>query len=211
MKNKKNVSPKKKFRLTAFIVTAVLCVAIVALGILYVSKLRMRTNAESSDNATTELTVSTEPITSAVSETTENTDELIQPQETDITSAPVTTEAQETEDFDFQVEDIKIKAFADSEGSHFKWSYSGNKYDGCLIKIEVTDGRSDYRDGVTVAATDRALLITGSIAKDVIGARITVYGSDGTELFSKTIGVENRTYTATAEPEGDVDISSLFA
>lgn len=124
MKNKKNISPEKKFRLTAFIVTAVLCVAIVALGILYVSKLRMRTNAESSDNTTTEQTVSTEPITSAVSETTENTDELIQPQETDITSAPVTTEAQETEDFDFQVEDIKIKAFADSEGSHFKWSYS---------------------------------------------------------------------------------------
>lgn len=124
MENKKNISPEKKFRLTAFIVTAVLCVAIVALGILYVSKLRMRTNAESSDNTTTEQTVSTEPITSAVSETTENTDELIQPQETDVTSAPVTTEAQETENFDFQVEDIKIKAFADSEGSHFKWSYS---------------------------------------------------------------------------------------
>ena len=74
MKNKKDISPEKKFRLTVFIVTAVLCVAIVALGILYVSKLRMRTNAESSDNTTTEQTVSTEPITSAVSETTENTE-----------------------------------------------------------------------------------------------------------------------------------------
>ncbi len=84
MKNKKDISPEKKFRLTVFIVTAVLCVAIVALGILYVSKLRMRTNAESSDNTTTEQTVSTEPITSAVSETTENTDELIQPQESNL-------------------------------------------------------------------------------------------------------------------------------
>lgn len=211
MKNKKSLSPEKKFRLTAFVVTAVLCAAIIVLGIIYVSTLRKRTNAESSDNIAAGQTVSAETTAVSVSETAKKTDESVRQPEKETASAPDAAETQENKASDFQADDIKIKVFTDNEGCHFKWSYSGNEYDECLIKIEITDGRSDYVDGVTTAVSTKSALVANGAAEDIVGARITVYGSDRTELFSKTIGVESRTYTAAAESDDDVDISSLFA
>ncbi len=206
-----NISDSK-FRTITFAVTAVICVAIIVIGIVYIANLRERSNVDHSEQ-TTGTTVSetkTPEITTPVTTTMPETTTLVE-----TTTAPETTEeaAFSSAEFDLDkltIEDIEIKAKTSEDGCIFRWKCEEEALKKCLISIEITDGRSDYRRAGMVPLSAKHFEATAGNAADAISARISVSKPDGTVIFVKTISIANNTY-AESSSTSRVDISSLFA
>lgn len=208
----KNVSDAK-FRTITIAVTAVICVAIIVIGVVYVTKLRERSNADYSEAQTTETTSETTTAeTTAIAETTTIAETTIVPESTEIseTTAETTIETAAFDVDSMTIDDIGIKAKASADGCVFRWKCEEDAMKNCVIGIEITDGRSDYKTAGKALLSAKRFDVTTEKAADTISARITVSKPDGTVIFVKSITVENNTYVQTTSTS-KIDISSLFA
>lgn len=216
----KNNLSDAKFRTITFAVTTVLCVAIIVVGVVYVAKLRERSNAGYSEQQTSETTTAetTTTVTTTLPETTtsETTTTAVETMKApEITTTPETTVETTTTTTGFNldtmtIDDIGIKAKSSEDGCIFRWKCTEDAMKKCLISFEITDGRSDYQSAGKVQLSAKHFEVTTGIAADAISARITVSKKDGAIIFVKTIPIENNTYVETTS-RGEVDISSLFA
>ena len=208
------VSSEKKFRARALIITAVLCVAVVALGILYMHKIIETSNAETVDNSAAVDTSSKEAenpagnteAASAQTTTAEKDAATAATAEQTTTAATEQTTAQ-TE----PAEDFTAAAFADENGLSLEWSYTNNDYDGQKLSVFMTDGVTSYlMIGDQIPVTAKRFTSSADNTKNAVGLMIIMTDTNGGNTFDKTITVDNRTYQPEVTYSDDIDISSLF-
>lgn len=207
------ISSDKKFRARSLIITSLLCIAIIACGVMYIDNYIKTTNAEAVDNSqAAEIDSSDE--SSDKAETKKNP--IIGSRDIMNGISDVKTKAEEkkptliitvTDNNDGFV----AKAFADENGLEVEWSYSDSTFEGKMISVYMTDGISDYVPvGENIPIDTKKASSNEKNAKSAVGVLIKITGNNDEVLLEKNITVENTTYEPEVTYSGDIDIGDLF-
>ena len=214
------VSSEKKFRARALIITAVLCIAIIALGVVYMNKIIETTNAETVDNSQIIETSSTEASSDnpkanvgASAALTSTTAQSTTGSESTTTSAA--TSQEETADTTTAaaevVDEFTATASADENGLVVEWKYTNSGFAGKMLSIYMTDGMTSYMPvGEHIPIDANKFTTSVNDAKNAVGLYIIIMDTNDNVLFEKSITVNNTTYVPEVTYSDDIDISGLF-
>lgn len=205
------VSSEKKFRARAIIITVVLCIGVVALGILYMNKIIDTSNAETVDNSAALDTKSSETDTSKTDVGNNSIEPVIITTTTGGEAALITTVssdgAQTVSDINTETaEDFIATAFADENGLSVEWKYTNSEYDNQILSFFMTDGVTSYiMIGDKIPVTAKKFTSDAENTKNAVGLMIIMTDTNGGNTFDKTITVDNRTYQPETTYPDDID------
>lgn len=194
------VSSEKKYRARALIITAVLCIAVVALGIMYMNKIIDTSNAETVDNSAALDTKTSESDISKADTVNNKIESAVITITTGGEAALITTVssdgAQTVSDITTETtEDFAATAFADENGLSVEWNYTNNDYNGQTLSLFMTDGVTSYiMIGDKIPVTAKKFTSDAENTKNAVGLMIIMTDTNGGNTFDKTITVDNRTY-----------------
>ena len=197
------IGGEKKFRARTLIITAVLCIAIVALGIYYIRTIIDKTNAEATDNSQAVPVVTSNdgdegtgkaPAAGEASVTTADSADgaVTAPADVTVTRKETTAPPAPAPKADVG---FTASAFADAGGLSVEWSFTDSGFAGSSLTIAMSDGSAEYETvGENIPIAAGKYKSTAANAKNAVSVNVAVTDSSGEVLFRKNIVVANMTY-----------------